>query len=116
MITADTLWHLIERRADHTPDDLFAVDADDRRLSFDGYRDAVLRAAAGLHARGIAAEDRVSQDRIDALVGSEGIGEEGEGEEDRAQGRQKGERRGMVDQAFRRQMEGHGGSPVSEGV
>jgi len=48
-----SLWELVERRAAATPDALFAVDESDRRLDFAGYRDAALRAAAGLHARGV---------------------------------------------------------------
>ena len=48
-----TVWQLVEERAAATPDALFAVDERDRRLDFAGYREAALRCAAGLHARGI---------------------------------------------------------------
>ena len=60
MIAGSTLWQLVEARAAATPDALFAIDETDRTLSFAGYRDAALRAAAGLHARGVAAETPVS--------------------------------------------------------
>lgn len=53
MIDARTLWELVERRADATPDDLFAVDESDRRLTFGAYRAAAERCAAALFARGI---------------------------------------------------------------
>ena len=60
MIAAGSLWELIERRAELTPDAPFAFDERDRALSFAGYRAAALRAAAGLYARGIVAESRVT--------------------------------------------------------
>jgi acyl-CoA synthetase (AMP-forming)/AMP-acid ligase II len=52
VITAASLWELIERRAEASPDARFAVDEADRALTFAGYRDAALRAAAGLAERG----------------------------------------------------------------
>ncbi len=55
MIDAPTLWALVERRAEATPDDLLAVDDADRSLGFAAYRDAAERAAAGLFARGVEA-------------------------------------------------------------
>ncbi|MBM4269306.1 MAG: AMP-binding protein [Deltaproteobacteria bacterium] len=57
---ASTLWELIEKRTAATPDALFSVDEGNRRASFVEYRDAVLRCAAGLAARGIGADARVS--------------------------------------------------------
>jgi cyclohexanecarboxylate-CoA ligase len=48
-----TLWQLVEERAEATPEALCAVDERDRRLDFAGYRDAALRVAAALHARGV---------------------------------------------------------------
>jgi len=57
---SDSIWQLVEARAEATPEALFAVDERDRALSFADYRDAALRAAAGLHARGIDAETPVS--------------------------------------------------------
>ncbi len=53
MIDAPSLWDLIERRADATPDALFAVDEQDRRLDFAQYRRAAERVAAALHAHGV---------------------------------------------------------------
>lgn len=60
MIDAQTFWELVEARTALTPDALFAVDDEDRRLSFAEYRDASLRCAAGLAAQGIGAGSRVS--------------------------------------------------------
>ncbi len=60
MIAGETIWQLVEARAAATPEALFAVDERDRTLTFAGYREAALRAAAGLHARGIGAETPVS--------------------------------------------------------
>ena len=71
MITASSVWELVELRADATPDALFAVDEADRTLSFAGYRDAARRAAAGLRARGVGADTVVSwmlPTRLEALV------------------------------------------------
>jgi non-ribosomal peptide synthetase component E (peptide arylation enzyme) len=53
VIRAQSLWELVEARADATPDALFAVDETDRSLSFRAYRDAALRAAGGLAALGV---------------------------------------------------------------
>src|SRR5262245_2128399 len=55
-----TLWQLVEQRAQATPGALFAIDERERRLDFAGYRDAALRVAAGLHARGVGAGTPVS--------------------------------------------------------
>jgi acyl-CoA synthetase (AMP-forming)/AMP-acid ligase II len=71
VIEAGSLWEVVERRAAATPAALFAVDDEDRSLSFAGYRDAALRCAAGLAARGVGAETRVSWQlptRIDSMV------------------------------------------------
>ena len=71
MLEASGLWELIEKRADATPDALFAVDESDRSLGFGAYREACLRAAAGLAVRGIGAGDRVSWQlptTLDAMV------------------------------------------------
>jgi acyl-CoA synthetase (AMP-forming)/AMP-acid ligase II len=53
VLDAGSLWDLVVRRAAATPDALFAVDDEDRTLSFAGYRDAALRCAAALAARGV---------------------------------------------------------------
>ena len=60
MIEADGFWQLVERRAEATPDALFAVDEEDRKLSFARFRDAAERAAAGLARRGVGEGTRVS--------------------------------------------------------
>ena len=60
MIEARSLWELIERRAEATPDAPFAVDEANRELDFAGYRDAALRAAAGLAARGVGPDSVVT--------------------------------------------------------
>ncbi|MEZ5169375.1 MAG: AMP-binding protein [Acidimicrobiia bacterium] len=51
---ARTLWELVDRRAELTPDALFAVDEDERHMSFSEYRAAAERAAAGLAGVGVA--------------------------------------------------------------
>jgi acyl-CoA synthetase (AMP-forming)/AMP-acid ligase II len=48
-VGASTLWGLIERRAEASPDALLAHEDTGHELTFAGYRDASLRAAAGLH-------------------------------------------------------------------
>jgi acyl-CoA synthetase (AMP-forming)/AMP-acid ligase II len=58
--TFTSLWDLVEERAADTPDAHFVVDEDGRTLTFLEYRDASLRAAAALHARGIGDGDVVS--------------------------------------------------------
>jgi acyl-CoA synthetase (AMP-forming)/AMP-acid ligase II len=60
VIDGSGLWQLVEARAAATPGALFAVDERGRRLDFAGYRDAALRAAAGLARLGVGAETRVS--------------------------------------------------------
>jgi cyclohexanecarboxylate-CoA ligase len=49
-VGAPTMWELIERRAAATPDGRLAHEDTGRELTFAEYRDACLRAAAGLHA------------------------------------------------------------------
>jgi acyl-CoA synthetase (AMP-forming)/AMP-acid ligase II len=71
VIAARALWELVENRAAASPTALFAVDEADRTLSFAAYRDAALRCAAGLAARGVAEGTRVSWQlptTLDALV------------------------------------------------
>ena len=66
-----TLWELIELRAEASPEALFAVDGNDRSLDFAGYRDAVLRCAAGLAERGVGEGTPVSwmlPSQLEALV------------------------------------------------
>jgi acyl-CoA synthetase (AMP-forming)/AMP-acid ligase II len=47
-VFAPTVWQLVEARADATPDAVLAREDTGRELTFAGYRDACLRAAAGL--------------------------------------------------------------------
>ena len=47
-VFAPTLWQLIEARAAASPDAVLAHEDTGRELTFAGYRDACLRAAAGL--------------------------------------------------------------------
>jgi acyl-CoA synthetase (AMP-forming)/AMP-acid ligase II len=71
VISGRSVWELVEARAEATPHALFAVDESDRRLSFAGYRDAALRAAAGLAAMGVGEGTAVSwmlPTRLDAMV------------------------------------------------
>jgi acyl-CoA synthetase (AMP-forming)/AMP-acid ligase II len=57
---ARSLWELIERRADQTPDALLAIDEEQRTLTFGDYRAASERAASGLAAIGLGAGTPVS--------------------------------------------------------
>jgi acyl-CoA synthetase (AMP-forming)/AMP-acid ligase II len=59
-LTQPTLWKLIEARAAATPDALLVVDEHDRTMTFAAYRDACLRAAAGLAALGVGEGTAVS--------------------------------------------------------
>ena len=71
MIEATSLWQLVERRAEASPDVLFALDEAGRQLSYGGLRESALRAAAGLHGLGIGPESPVSwllPTRIQAFV------------------------------------------------
>jgi len=71
LILAGSLWELVERRARVTPDALFAVDDTDHPLSFAAYRDAALRCAAGLAARGLGPGANVSWQlptRLDSML------------------------------------------------
>jgi acyl-CoA synthetase (AMP-forming)/AMP-acid ligase II len=57
---ARSLWELIERRADATPDAVLGIDEDERRMTFGEYRTAAERAAAGLAAIGLGEGSAVS--------------------------------------------------------
>ncbi|HEY5110548.1 MAG TPA: AMP-binding protein [Acidimicrobiales bacterium] len=60
-VFAPTLWQLIEARAAATPDAVLAHEDTGKELTFAGYRDACLRAAAGLSTdHGVAAGTSVS--------------------------------------------------------
>lgn len=60
MIEARSFWDLAGQRAALTPDALFAVDEDNRKLSFREYLEAAERCAAGLAELGVGAEMPVS--------------------------------------------------------
>ena len=71
MLEAKTLWSLIEKRADTTPDALVMIDETDREVTFAGLREEAERIAAGLHARGLGPGDAVSwvlPSRIDTVL------------------------------------------------
>lgn len=53
MLEGTTLWDLVERRAQATPDARMVVDESGREMTFAEYRDRCERVAAALHARGI---------------------------------------------------------------
>ncbi|MGA8724182.1 MAG: AMP-binding protein [Acidimicrobiales bacterium] len=60
-IGAPSFWELVERRAAATPDAVLAHEDTGAELTFAGYRDACLRAAAGLHAEhGVGRDTAVS--------------------------------------------------------
>src|SRR6201996_3886304 len=50
---ARSLWELLERRAEATPDRTMLIDADGRTVTFADFRDRAERVAAGLAARGV---------------------------------------------------------------
>ncbi|UDY37815.1 class I adenylate-forming enzyme family protein [Dermatobacter hominis] len=60
MLQGRTLWELMERRVDATPDALMAVDEDMRTLTFAEFWSEAERAAAGLRASGLGEGDVVS--------------------------------------------------------
>src|SRR5438045_46704 len=53
MISGRTLWELVEKRAQESPDALFLTDEGKRTMTFAEYRSAAERAAAGLAAMGV---------------------------------------------------------------
>jgi cyclohexanecarboxylate-CoA ligase len=68
---ARTMWELVDRRADATPDHPMLIAADDGRLTFGEFRDRAERVAAGLQAMGIGTGSVVSWQlptRIDTVV------------------------------------------------
>lgn len=60
MLEGRTLWELLERRVEATPDDRMVVDERGDELTFAQYQDRVERAAAGLADRGIGEGDVVT--------------------------------------------------------
>ncbi|KAA2261201.1 AMP-binding protein [Solihabitans fulvus] len=70
-VTASTYWGLVEQRAARTPDDVLAVDEQDRTITFGALRDRAERVAAGLAERGVTGARPVSwqlPNRIEAIV------------------------------------------------
>ena len=68
---ARTLWELVERRAEATPDHPMLIDGSDRMLTFGQFRDQALAVAAGLHELGVGSGTVVSWQlptRIDTVV------------------------------------------------
>jgi acyl-coenzyme A synthetase/AMP-(fatty) acid ligase len=68
---ARTLWELVERRADASPDHPMLIAADGLQLTFGAFRDRAERVAAGLAAMGVRADSVVSWQlptRIDTVV------------------------------------------------
>ena len=59
-VDGGSLWELVERRAETTPDAMAAVDEDGRTLTWAETKAAAERAAAGLARLGIGADDVVS--------------------------------------------------------
>jgi cyclohexanecarboxylate-CoA ligase len=60
MIQGRTLWELVERRAQETPDALFLTDEGKRTMTFAEYQQAAERAAAGLAAMGVGEDTPVT--------------------------------------------------------
>ena len=68
---ARTMWELVERRADASPDQPMLIAADGETVTFGEFRDRAVRAAAGLHDMGVRTESVVSWQlptRIDTVV------------------------------------------------
>ena len=60
MIDARTLWELLDKRVEATPDAVMAVDESGNTMTFAAYRTAAERAAAGLARQGVGEGDVVS--------------------------------------------------------
>ena len=60
MIEGSTLWELVEKRVEASPDRVMAVDENGRELTFSDYRDQCEVAAAGLADLGVGAGDVVT--------------------------------------------------------
>jgi cyclohexanecarboxylate-CoA ligase len=68
---ARTMWELVERRADASPDHPMLIAADGQTLTFGAFRDRATRVAAGLHQMGVGGGTVVSWQlptRIDTIV------------------------------------------------
>ena len=60
MIRVETLWGLVDARANETPDAFFGLDEAGRVMTFAQYRDAAARMAGLLHRQGVREDDTVS--------------------------------------------------------
>lgn len=60
MLEGDTLWELLEKRVELTPDVLLAVDESGRELTFAQFKDQAERVAAALAERGIGEGDTIT--------------------------------------------------------
>ncbi|MBV8981186.1 MAG: AMP-binding protein, partial [Acidimicrobiia bacterium] len=60
MIEGRTLWELVERRAQESPDALFLTDEGKRTMTFAEYQEGAERAAAGLAAMGVGEDTAVT--------------------------------------------------------
>ncbi|MFL6240624.1 MAG: AMP-binding protein [Actinomycetes bacterium] len=60
LLGAPTVWELVRRRAELTPDQPMLIDATDRRVTFGEFADRAERAAAGLAALGVEPGTRVT--------------------------------------------------------
>ena len=60
MIRADSVWDLVEKRADATPDGLLATDDRGERMTFAQFRTRAEEVAAGLYRLGVGADTPVS--------------------------------------------------------
>ena len=70
---ARTLWELVERRAEASPDHLMLIAPDGETVTFGAFRDRAARVAAGLFEMGIGTDSVVSWQlptRIDTIVAS----------------------------------------------
>jgi len=68
-----TLWELVERRAEATPDALLLIDESGNSLTCSAFRDRALRAAAGFAERGVKAGTRVTWElpnRFETIIAS----------------------------------------------
>jgi acyl-CoA synthetase (AMP-forming)/AMP-acid ligase II len=68
---ARTIWELVDRRAESSPERTMFIDGDDRTITFGAFRDRALTVAAGLAALGVGEGSPVSwqlPSRIDTVV------------------------------------------------
>ena len=69
----ETLWELVERRAEATPDALLLIDESGRSITCAEFRDRALRAAAGFHDLGVRHGTRVTWElpnRFETIIAS----------------------------------------------